>query len=145
MALFRKLVPEAIIPTRATAKSAGYDLHCIEDFILPEVLNCDEPVKIGTGIAIQIPDGYCGQIWCKSGLGSKGLVVHGGLVDGDYQGEIFVLLSNHGYGSRHFKCGEAIAQIVFVPCYMEGDVDTVRVGGFGSTDVKPCSMTVQAH
>lgn len=136
--LFEKLVDEATLPTRATKGSAGYDLHCIEDVIVRPVDWTGSVVKIKTGVTVKLPASHVGQIWSRSGLGLKGCVIHGGVIDEDYYTrEIGVLMSNLGCDDLVFKKGDKVAQLVIVEYYSEDevDVDTVRVGGFGSTDL----------
>lgn len=81
--------PDAIIPTKAYKGDAGFDLYSIEDVRL--FFGC--PVKIKTGIALEIPEGYSGFIWDRSGLGSRGIKVFGGVIDSAYRGEIIVCLN----------------------------------------------------
>jgi len=100
-------------------------------------------LKIGTGIAMEIPEGYFGAIFARSGLATKrGLRPANcvGVVDSDYRGEIIVALHNDTEFPQEVSEGERIAQIVIIP-YLPVDfteVDnlssTVRgEGGFGST------------
>ena len=98
---------------------------------------------IGTGLAMEIPEGYAGLIYARSGLACKeGLAPANkvGVVDSDYRGEIKVALHNHSASEKTVKKGERIAQIVVTPFlsaeFREADElsDTVRgEGGFGST------------
>ena len=105
-----------------------------------------ETKLIHTGIATEIPEGYGGFIYARSGLASKkGLAPANkvGVVDADYRGEIMVALHNHGTVSQTIGDKERIAQFVIAPFiraeYEEADElsDTVRgEGGFGSTGRK---------
>ena len=136
----------AKLPIRGSNESAGYDLYaCInEDFIS---VNSGTSEKIGTGIAMAIPDGYFGAIFARSGLATKeGLRPANcvGVIDQDYRGEIIVPIHNDHNTTRFVTNGERIAQIVFLP-YQEIDefevVDNLPttsrgVGGFGSTGKK---------
>ncbi len=93
----KKLTDTAIVPTKSRKTDAGYDLYADEDkAIYPE-----DTVLISTSIAFAIPDGYAGLIWDRSGLGSKGIHRHAGVVDSSYRGEVKVALSN----SRSFGAG----------------------------------------
>lgn len=137
----KKLNDAARIPTYGSEYSAGADLYaCTETDI---VIEPGETVVVKTGIAMEIPVGYAGFIYARSGLATKeGLAPANkvGVVDADYRGEIMVALHNHSKETRTVTAGERIAQMViapfltaeFLPC--EELSDTVRgEGGFGST------------
>ncbi len=140
----KKLSPEAKLPTYGTDFAAGADLYAL----------CDEPIAIAphstvmihTGLSMEIPEGYCGLIFARSGLASKrGLAPANkvGVIDSDYRGEFMVALHNHTGEEKVIECGERIAQLAIVP-YLKADfvecdelTDTVRgEGGFGSTGTK---------
>ena len=135
----KKLRNNAVIPTRGTAGAAGFDLYANNECkILPQTNSL-----IPTGISVEIPDGFCGLIFARSGLAHKrGLRPSNavGLIDSDYRGEIFVSLYNDSNKIQEIMLGDRIAQIVFVPVF-DGDIsvvdelsDTERAsGGFGST------------
>jgi dUTP pyrophosphatase len=102
------------LPTRATDKSAGYDLQSVEGVIL----NPGERMLIKTGLVMIIQSGFEGQIRPRSGLALKhGITVLNapGTIDSDYEGEIKVLLINHGDEAYSIREGDRIAQIVFAP------------------------------
>ncbi len=133
----KKLHKDAIIPKHAHYNDAGMDLFCIESFeILP-----NERKSISTGIVIQIPDGYVGLIWDKSGLSHKyGLKTFGGVIDAGYKGEIYICLMNFSNESFKFEKGHKIAQLLIQKVEsiefeeVEELNDTSRgQGGFGST------------
>lgn len=137
----KKLKENAIIPTYGTEYAAGADLYaCIDETL---TINPGETKFIGTGIALEIPEGYAGLIYARSGLScKKGLAPANkvGVVDADYRGEITVALHNHSLESKTIEPSERIAQMVIAPfltaTFNEVDElsDTVRgVGGFGST------------
>ncbi len=137
----KKLNDNAIIPTRGSEYAAGYDLYaCINE---PVVIYPHETVKIGTGIAIEIPDGYFGAIFARSGLATKkGLRPSNcvGVCDSDYRGEYIVALHNDANELMVVDPNERIAQLVVMPYlpvkFTEVDElsDTERgSGGFGST------------
>ena len=136
---------EAKAPLRGSNEAAGYDLYAnvTEDFI---EINPHETKKIGTGIAMEIPDGYFGAVFARSGLATKeGLRPSNcvGVIDQDYRGEIIVALHNDSDSVRFITPGERIAQLVIIP-YLEVEfnkVDKLNTtsrggGGFGSTGVK---------
>lgn len=139
----KKLTSTATIPTKSRKTDAGYDLYSDEDIALyPE-----DTKLISTGIAFAIPDGYAGLIWDRSGLGTKGVHRHAGVVDSSYRGEVKVALYNARPGHVDFtdnmyfiSRGDRIAQILFqkVPHFdlveTEELDDTDRgSSGFGSS------------
>lgn len=137
----KKLNKNAIIPTKGSEFSAGYDLYaCLEE---PVNIKANKTVKIPTGLAMEIPVGYAGMIFARSGLSTKkGLAPANkvGVCDSDYRGEYIVALHNHSDEDVIVNPGERIAQLVIIPFlsadFIETDKlnDTVRgTGGFGST------------
>ncbi len=137
----KRLSEEATIPTRGSEYSAGYDLYA--NIEKPVSINPHETVKIGTGWAIEIPDGYFGAIFARSGLATKeGLRPANctGVCDSDYRGEYIVAIHNDSDVVREITPHERIAQLVVIPYlyvdFKETDElsDTSRgEGGFGST------------
>ena len=137
----KRLSEEATIPTRGSEYSAGYDLYA--NIEKPVSIKPHETVKIGTGWAIEIPDGYFGAIFARSGLATKeGLRPANctGVCDSDYRGEYIVAIHNDSDVVREITPHERIAQLVVIP-YLYVDFketnelsDTSRgEGGFGST------------
>jgi dUTP pyrophosphatase len=100
-------------------------------------------VFVPTGLSMEIPKGYAGLIYARSGLACKrGLAPANkvGVIDSDYRGEFIVVLHNHGNSQQVIEHGERIAQLVITPVFTPGFVevselsDTQRsAGGFGST------------
>lgn len=140
----KKLNENAIIPTRGSEYAAGYDLYaCITENIAIEP---HSTVKVGTGLAIEIPDGYFGAIFARSGIATKrGLRPSNcvGACDSDYRGEYIVALHNDTDVPQVIEPHERIAQLIVMPYLpvefteVEELTDTVRgSGGFGSTGVK---------
>lgn len=135
----KRLYENAKIPIRTTPSAAGYDLFATTD----AVIKPHETVLIGTGWAIEIPTGYFGAIFARSGLATKeGLRPANcvGVIDSDYRGEVKVALHNDSEIVRSIAAGDRIAQLVLMNCYISSlDVvdelsDTSRGrGGFGST------------
>lgn len=128
------------LPAHATEGSAGMDLRaCIDNTI---TLNPGETELIPTGIAIHIEDpGLAATILPRSGLGHKHGIVLGnlvGLIDSDYQGQLFVSCWNRGNNNFTIEVGDRIAQLVFVPV-VQADFEVVEnfdnsergAGGFG--------------
>ena len=133
------------LPAHATEGSAGMDLRaCIDETI---TLNPGDTELIPTGIAIHIADpGLAATILPRSGLGHKHGIVLGnlvGLIDSDYQGQLFVSCWNRGDKSFTIEVGDRIAQLVFVPV-VQADFDVVDEftasdrgeGGFGHSGSK---------
>ena len=140
----KKLNENATIPTYGSEFSAGADLYALADE--PIVIAPHETVLVHTGVAMEIPTGYVGLVFARSGLATKRALAPAnkvGVIDSDYRGEIMVALHNHGSEPRTIENGERVAQLVLVP-YIAADFDevdelsdTVRgEGGFGSTGRK---------
>ena len=111
MALYaRKLVPHALLPSRPTECSAGYDLYAADNYIIPP----GHREVIGTGITVQLPPGTYGRIAPRTGLAVKhGLDVLGGVVDPDYTDELKVVLINTDLRLPfRIKPGYRIAQLI---------------------------------
>lgn len=140
----KKLNANAIIPTYGTEYSAGADLYALPGE--PTVIPAHKTVLIHTGLAMEIPEGYAGFIFARSGLATKrGLAPANkvGVIDADYRGEIMVALHNHSDIDATVDSGERVAQLAIIP-FLKADFeqvselsDTVRgEGGFGSTGTK---------
>ncbi len=140
----KKLDERAVLPVYGSSYAAGADLYAVTE---GEVSFAPGETKlIHTGLAMEIPEGYAGLIYARSGLASKrGLAPANkvGVVDADYRGEVMVALHNHSNVEQKIECGERIAQLVVAPFlradYEEAEAlsDTERgTGGFGSTGKK---------
>ncbi len=140
----KKLNDRAVVPTYGSPFSAGGDLYSAEESEV--VIGPGKTAMIGTGLAMEIPEGYVGLIYARSGLATKrGLAPANkvGVIDSDYRGEIKVALYNQSDAPQAVAAGERIAQIVIAPfLHAEYEVketlsDTERgEGGFGSTGRK---------
>ena len=140
----KKLNEKAIIPSYGSEFAAGADLYaCIEQDL---EVKPHQTVLVPTGIAVELPVGYAGLIYARSGLATKkGLAPANkvGVVDCDYRGEIKVALHNHSEVAQTVAVGERVAQFVITP-YLTAQFEekdelssTVRgAGGFGSTGSK---------
>lgn len=139
----KKLNENAVIPTYGTEFSAGADLYNLDTSV---VIAPHSTTLIHTGIAIEIPEGYCGLIFARSGLATKrGLAPANkvGVIDADYRGEVMVALHNHSDSPAEVSAFERVAQLAIVP-FLKADFEvvdelsnTVRgEGGFGSTGTK---------
>lgn len=138
----KKMSDSATIPTRGSDQAAGYDLYaCLESSELVIPPHCTKLVK--TGIAVEIPNGYFGGLYPRSGIALKKGLRPGncvGVIDSDYRGEIGVALHNDTDISQTIHSSERIAQLIIQPyVVMEFEVvnelsDTERgSGGFGHT------------
>jgi dUTP pyrophosphatase len=140
---FKKLSDSAIIPIKAKEGDAGYDLSANEDIILPFGGYC----LVKTGLSMELPIGYVGQICPRSGLALKeGITVLNapGIIDAGYRGEIGVILTNNMVNRPYIiKKGERIAQLVILklaelPIMVVEELATSERGngGFGSTGIR---------
>ena len=103
----------AKMPTRAHDDDAGLDLYSPIDFVIPGRSEWYECFKeVNTGVHIQIPKGYVGDVKSKSGLMMNNHVTTDGTVDAGYTGAIRVKLFNHGLADVHIQKGQKIAQVV---------------------------------
>ncbi|MCD8210162.1 MAG: dUTP diphosphatase [Prevotella sp.] len=133
----------ATLPTKGSEYAAGCDLYAALDQTTE--IQPHQTVKIGTGIAVSLPENTFGAIFARSGLATKqGLRPANccGIVDADYRGELVVALHNDSNEIRKVNPGDRIAQLIVIPFVpIEFSVvdeldDTVRgTGGFGSTGV----------
>ena len=140
----KKLDDNAVIPTYGTEYSAGFDLYSVSDEAI--TIKAHETVLVKTGLAMELPIGYAGFIFARSGLATKkGLAPANkvGVVDADYRGEVMVALHNHTDEDKTIDAHERIAQMVIMPFITANFIeveelsDTVRGdGGFGSTGTK---------
>ncbi len=138
---FAKLDSEAIVPTQGSAQAAGWDLYALEEVVVKR----NTSSMIRTGLAMAIPEGWEGQIRCRSSLGKKGLIMPNGIgtIDSDYRGELMVLATWIGEGEEFIvHKGERVAQLLFSPVplvkFVERDYNqlsstTRGSGGFGSS------------
>lgn len=131
--------PDAVMPTRGSIQSAGWDLTTLESAEIPSFGR----YLFGTGLKMRIPTGYYGRIAPRSGLSlTRGLMVGAGVIDSDYRGEIKILLINPSSDNVKIEKGMKIAQLV-VEKIWEGDLVEVEdilnsetgrgESGFGST------------
>lgn len=137
----KKLKEKAVLPTYGSAQAAGADLYaCLEEDL---TIAPGETAFVPTGLAMELPVGYVGLIYARSGLACKRDLAPAnkvGVIDSDYRGEFIVALHNHGKNPQTVSHGERVAQLVITPvlnvAFTEADdlSDTQRAaGGFGST------------
>ena len=109
-----KLHPDAKEPTKAhdddTGEDAGFDLYCLEDVVINSKIT-----RIPTGIAMAIPKGWFGMVVDKSGIASKDIETHGGVIDNVFRGDIQVMLKIGTDAEYKFDKGQKVAQIVILP------------------------------
>ena len=140
----KKLNEKANLPTRGSEFAAGWDLYaCLDEAVTVEPRSV---AKINTGIAMEIPVGYFGGVYPRSGLATKqGLRLANttGVIDADYRGEIIVCIFNDSNETRVIEPNERIAQIIIQPFLNINFVETDELnetkrgtGGFGSTGTK---------
>jgi len=134
----KKLNENAKLPIYAHPGDAGLDLFALEE----ATIAVGDRALIKTGISMEIPDGFVGLIWDKSGLATKnGLKTMAGVVDSGYRGEVIVCLVNLSEQKYIFNAGDKIAQMIIqkkenieVLEVTELDQNTTRgADGFGST------------
>ena len=140
----KKLCDDAVVPTYGSEYAAGADLYaCLSEKV---TIAPGETYLVKTGIAMEIPAGYAGLVYARSGLATKkGLAPANkvGVIDADYRGEIMVPLHNHSNKEAVIESKERIAQMIITP-YLTAEYtvveelnDTVRgESGFGSTGRK---------
>ena len=140
----KKLKANAALPVYNSAAAAGADLRaCLEEDV---IIRPGKTEMISTGLAMEVPEGYAGLIYARSGLASKrGLAPANkvGVIDSDYRGEIMVALHNHSEEAAVISHGERIAQLIITP-YLTAEFTEKEVleetergfGGFGSTGIK---------
>ena len=135
----KKVKSYAMVPAKASKGAAAYDLYSAEEIFIGPL----QSVVVGTGISLEIPEGWKGEVYSRSGMAKNGIVVANspGKIDSDYRGEIFVLLyNNNKQDVAGIRRGDRIAQLEINPCH---EIDWVEVvdmsktergdGGFGST------------
>lgn len=141
---FKKLSDFAKTPVYSSDFAAGADLYAATE--KPTVILPHTTAMIGTGIAAEIPEGYVGLVFARSGLAAKrGLAPANkvGVIDSDYRGEIAVALFNHSDIEQTVDAGERVAQLAIVP-YITAEFEECESlsetsrgdGGFGSTGRK---------
>lgn len=138
----KKLRENAVLPSYGSDYAAGADLYaCNAVTVEPGATEF-----VQTGLALEVPAGYAGLVYARSGLAcKKGLAPANkvGVIDADYRGEVMVALYNHSSQAVEIEPGERVAQLVITP-YLTAVFeetqelfDTVRgEGGFGSTGRK---------
>ena len=138
---FRKVHPDAALPSYAHPSDAGMDVRSVEDLTIAP----GRRALVHTGLVMLLPPMYEAQVRPRSGLALKsGITVLNtpGTIDSGYRGEVGVILVNFGDTDFQVKKGDKVAQIVIAPVVQAQVVETSEVdetdrgaGGFGSTGV----------
>ena len=137
----RKVSDTAVLPTRGSTSSAGYDLYA--DLAENVVIEPHSTVKIDTGLQFELPDGYFAGIFARSGIAARdGLRPANcvGICDSDYRGNYIVAIHNDSDTARIIEVHQKIAQMIVLP-YLPLEFEEVEelsettrgAGGFGST------------
>jgi len=135
----KKLYPDAILPSRQTCESAGYDISTYDNYVIPP----HGKQLIDTGLSFTVPKGTYGQLAPRSGMSCKGTHVGAGVIDRDYTGHVKVLLFNlNNEEDIVISKGDRVAQLILK------DIQTPEIeeveelsltsrgsSGFGSTGV----------
>lgn len=121
-------------PKRAHYNDAGLDVYSCQNIMLEK----HETIKIPLGFGIELPDGYVGYIFPRSGLSSKGIACELAPIDSGYRGEIHAIVTNHNDHEYYIHEGDRVGQLVILPCIMAELVPcfenkTREKNAFGST------------
>lgn len=134
----KKLNPNAKMPTQGTAGAAGFDLYAAEEFDV--TIFEEQTVRIQTGLAFEIPEGYVGVVYSRSSTALKGLIITPLLVDADYRGPVYVTVKNASGRPYVLRNGDRIAQMRIEELvstefeWADELSETARgTGGYGST------------
>ena len=137
----KKLRPNAQLPTYGSAYAAGADLYACLD--APIVIQPHTTQFIPTGLAMELPVGWAGMVFARSGMASKRDLAPAnkvGVIDSDYRGEVRVVLLNHSSRNQTVSPGERVAQLLITPVLapafvLAEELEQTRrgSGGFGST------------
>ena len=136
----KKLIDDAIIPKFALSGDAGLDIYSISDYCIEPWTFC----AVDTGIAMEIPVGYVGLVWDKSGVAIKnGIKILGGVVDASYRGEIKIGLVNLSDKNYVINKGDKVAQMLIQKFESPEIIEATELsdsergaGAFGSTGKK---------
>ena len=131
--ILQRLNPSALLPRKANPSDACFDLFAPEAYQLQP----GERVALGTGLCMQIEEGWEVQIRGRSGLGKRGIEVHFGTIDHLYRLEVKVLVHNASGAVWEVSPGDRIAQMKLARVWevdlVEGKVEPSGRGGLGST------------
>ncbi|MEK7227544.1 MAG: dUTP diphosphatase [Patescibacteria group bacterium] len=133
----KKVYPDAILPSYAHVNDAGMDLYACEEV----VVLAGKSARIKSGIAVEIPDGYAGLCWDKSGLSmNHGIKVLAGVIDPGFRGEVVMAVFNLGKEDYTFKKGDKVMQVLIQKVENANIIEAEKLSesargekGFGST------------
>lgn len=121
------------VPCRAHENDAGADVYAMSD----KVIKPNETVKIPLGFGLELPDGYAGYIFPRSGLSSKGIVCELPPIDSGYRGEVHAIVTNVGSKEYLVAGGERVGQLVIMPViiadFITDNIKERGTGAFAST------------
>lgn len=139
----KKLSETAILPTYANEFAAGLDFYIDGQVNELFCIGPNDSGMVGTGIAVEIPEGYYGMLVIRSGIAAKknlSLANGVGIIDSDYRGEIKLILKNNSKYDQYITAGERLAQLILMPFERANIVETEILSktaraeaGFGST------------
>lgn len=113
----KKIKEDAVIPEQQSKEAAGLDLAALENIRLLPTHVVKEAYKIRTGLEVEIPKGWHGEIHLRSSIGAKTklrLANGTGIIDSDYRGELLLLVENVGKYEAAISAGQRIAQLVLI-------------------------------
>ena len=120
-------------PCRAHENDAGADVYAMAD----KTIYSGQVVKMPLGFGLELPDGYAGYIFPRSGLSAKGIVCELPPIDSGYRGEVHAIVTNVGNDSYDVKAGERIGQLVIMPIiiadFVTENIKERGTGAFAST------------
>jgi dUTP pyrophosphatase len=133
----KKVHNDAKLPEYAHPHDAGMDLFALSD----TEISPGEFIAIGTGVSIEVPEGYAGLIWDKSGIAiTNGLKILGGVIDSGYRGEVKVGIINLSKKNYKFEKGHKVAQMIIQEIKRANLIEVINLSkssrgdqGFGST------------
>lgn len=140
MVLVQFLSTAAVMPKRTTVGAAGFDLCAAHSCKIP----AGDRLLVPTDLALEIPQGFFGMIYARSGIALRNSIIVGaGVIDSDYRGPVGVLLFNMSRTEDFvINAGDRIAQLVFQKCFAPVIMPSLMLtpsargsGGFGSTGV----------
>lgn len=137
----KKLYPDAKMPTRATAGSAGWDVYAYMPHIPVSCIQAGARLKVSIGVSVEIPAWYEIQFRGRSGLAfNNGVVGYNGTIDSDYRGEMFGLLFNQSFYNYNVSHGDKVGQLIVNKLPEVEFIEVAELsetergnGGFGST------------
>lgn len=120
-------------PTRVHENDAGADVYATKSVLV----RVGRTTKIPLGFGLEIPDGYAGYVYPRSGLSAKGITCELPPIDSGYRGEIHAIINNHSFEDYQIKKGDRVGQLVIMPIviadFTDQEISERGVGAFGSS------------